>query len=192
VNAETMGEDYFRALYARDPDPWRFADSAYEQDKYARTLEALAARRYAQPLEVGCSIGVLTRMLAERCDRLLAIDIASAPLVEARRRCAAAPWVRFAQMAAPAQWPDDCFDLIVLSEVVYYLSAADVGRLSDRIKSSLTSGGDLLLVHWTGPTNYPLGGDEASELLLERVSGIVQNVRRERFDRFRIDFARRA
>ena len=32
---------YFERLYARDPDPWRFATSEYERDKYAATLAAL-------------------------------------------------------------------------------------------------------------------------------------------------------
>ena len=32
---------YFEQLYASDPDPWRFATSDYERDKYAATLDAL-------------------------------------------------------------------------------------------------------------------------------------------------------
>ncbi len=66
--------EYFEQLYVRDPDPWRFATSGYERDKYAATLAALPNRRFASGFEVGCSIGVLTRQLAERCDALLAAD----------------------------------------------------------------------------------------------------------------------
>ena len=29
--------DYFNTLYARDPDPWQFATSPYEAEKYAAT-----------------------------------------------------------------------------------------------------------------------------------------------------------
>ena len=84
-------------------------------------------------LEVGCSIGVLTRLLASRCDAVLAIDAARTPLVEAKRRCADLPGVRFEQMFVPEQWPNGVFDLILLSEVVYYLSREDVDRLAARV-----------------------------------------------------------
>ena len=109
---------YFEQLYGPDPDPWRFATSAYEREKYQSTLDALPRPHYESALEAGCSIGVLTRRLAARCDRLFAFDIAAAPLAAARRRCADAPGVRFARMTAPEDWPEGCFDLILLSEIV--------------------------------------------------------------------------
>ena len=123
----TLKPEYFDALYTADPDPWNFAASPYEQAKYTLTLNAMPKPRYRSALEVGCSIGVLTRSLASRCDAVVAIDAAPAPLVEARRRCADLPGVRFEQMFVPEQWPDGVFDLILLSEVVYYLSREDVG-----------------------------------------------------------------
>ena len=72
----SLPPSYFEALYASDPDPWRFASSDYERDKYAATLAALPRQLYRSGLEVGCSIGVLTAMLASRCRRLLAVDVA--------------------------------------------------------------------------------------------------------------------
>ncbi len=116
----SLGRAYFEDLYASDADPWRFATSGYEREKYDATLAALPKARYASGLEIGCSIGILTRRLAARCDRLLATDIAEEPLREARRRSADAPWVEFDRSAAPSEWPEGTFDLIVLSEVVYY------------------------------------------------------------------------
>ncbi len=124
--------------------------------------------RYRSALEVGCSIGVLTRSLASRCDAVVAIDAAEAPLVEARRRCADLPGVRFEQMFVPDEWPDGEFELILLSEVVYYLSRHDVGRLAARVTRSLAKDGSVILVHWTGETNYPLSGDEARRPLHRR------------------------
>jgi chemotaxis methyl-accepting protein methylase len=102
------------------------------------------------------------------------------------------PGVSFAEMAVPTQWPSDQFDLIILSEVVYYLSRSDVALLSEGIRRSLKPGGDLLLVHWTGPTNYPLTGDEAAELLLEAAKSLLEDIRREKFEGFRLDIARRS
>ena len=171
----SLPPDYFEAIYARDPDPWRFAESAYERGKYDATLAALGQPRYRRALEVGCSIGVLTRDLAARCDSLLAVDAAAAPLEAARARCAPLPHVSFAQMLVPGEWPDPAarFDLILLSEVVYYLHAADVARLAGRVGASLAPGGEVLLVHWTEATDYPLSGDAATELFIEAAAGFA-------------------
>jgi SAM-dependent methyltransferase len=183
----TLKPEYFDSIYRADPDPWNFADSPYEQGKYAITLNAMPKPRYRSALEVGCSIGVLTRSLALRCDAVVAIDAARTPLVEARRRCADLPGVRFEQMFVPEQWPDGVFELILLSEVVYYLSREDVGRLAARVTRSLPAGGSVLLVHWTGPTDYPLSGDEAVALFIERVGSTCVVERSDRYRRFRLD-----
>ena len=185
----SLPPDYFEAIYARDPDPWRFADSAYERAKYAATLAALARPDYGRVLEVGCSIGVLTRDLAPRCGTLLALDAAAAPLEAARVRCADLPQVAFRQMRVPQDWPaaEGRFDLILLSEVVYYLDAADVGRLAARVGNSLAPGGEVLLVHWTGATDYPLPGDAATEIFLRAAASFARPTRQSRAARYRLD-----
>jgi SAM-dependent methyltransferase len=191
VTTASLRRDYFEGLYAKEADPWRFETSAYEREKYDATLDALPRARYARGLEIGCSIGALTRRLAARCDRLLATDIAEEPLRAARLRSADAPWVEFGCSAAPGEWPEGTFDLILLSEVVYYLSRADADLLAERVVASLAFGGDLVLVHWTGETDYPLSGDEASERLLEKTHPALRPTLQKRLDRFRLDIARR-
>jgi chemotaxis methyl-accepting protein methylase len=59
------------------------------------------------------------------------------------------PGVRFEHMFVPDQWPDGVFELILLSEVVYYLSRDDVGRLAAKVINALPKGGSVILVHWT-------------------------------------------
>jgi cyclopropane fatty-acyl-phospholipid synthase-like methyltransferase len=189
---QTLLPEYFDALYTADPDPWKFAGSPYERDKYALTLEAMPKPRYRSALEVGCSIGVLTKLLASRCNSLVAIDAAQTPLVEARRRCANLPGVRFEHMFVPEQWPSGDFELILLSEVIYYLSREDVGRLAARVSDSLIKGGSVILVHWTGPTNYPLSGNEAAALFIERIGPGYVVDRADRYAKFRLDVLSRA
>lgn len=188
----TMDPAYFDAVYASDPDPWKFASSAYERDKYAVTLAALPRPRYARALEIGCSIGVLTRELARRCDAILAVDVAQAPLTQARRRCADLPNVRFEQMFVPEQWPEGTFDLVVLSEVVYYLHAEDVTRLASRVDRSLTPGGAAVLVHWTEATDYPLTGDQAADLFIDAMGASMRVFRKDRHLHFRLDVLERS
>jgi trans-aconitate methyltransferase len=189
---QTLKPEYFDALYTANPDPWNFTASPYERAKYTLTINAMPKPRYRSALEVGCSIGVLTRLLASRCNAVLAIDAARTPLVEARRRCADLPSVCFEQMFVPEQWPNGAFELILLSEVVYYLSREDVGRLAARVTRSLASGGSVILVHWTGSTDYPLSGDEAVALFIERIGSTCVVERADRYSQFRLDVLSRA
>ena len=86
----TLPPAYFDAMYQGAADPWGFEDRWYEQRKYAVSLALLPAARYRSAFEPGCSIGVLTRMLAGRCDELLSCDVAAAavrPRPGAPRAC---------------------------------------------------------------------------------------------------------
>ncbi|AWN46761.1 methyltransferase type 12 [Methylobacterium terrae] len=181
---------YFDERYAADPDPWNFADSPYERSKYAATLAALPRAHYASALEVGCSIGVLTAALAERCDALLALDVAEAALDQARARCRDRPGVRLLRAQVPGEWPEGTFDLILLSEVVYYLDTGDVAALADRVRASLAPGGDVVLVHWTGETHYPLTGDEAADLFISGTRDRLAVDRQVRTGQYRLDVLR--
>lgn len=155
---------YFEALYAADPDPWRFASSPYEAEKYAATLAALPQDRFANALEVGCSFGVFTSQLMQRCDRLLSLDVAESALARARIAC---PSVRFERRRIPQAWPPGRFDLIVFSEVLYYLDAAGIAETANRALNALQPGGCILMVHYLGETDYPTTGDQAAGLFLE-------------------------
>ena len=183
---KSLDTSYFEAAYAWAPDPWNLAGD-YEREKYAVTLAALPKQSYESALEVGCSIGILTRELASRCDRLLSLDAAQAALDQAKHRCADVAAVRFEQMFVPEQWPQEVFDLILLSEVVYYMDEQDVGRLASKAAHSLAASGDIVLVHWTGETNYPLTGDEAAGLFIDLIAPSVEVVRRDRYPTYRLD-----
>ncbi len=155
---------YFETLYAADADPWRFASSPYEREKYAATLAALPDRRFSAGLEVGCSIGVLTQQLAARCDRLLALDVAEAALEQARARC---PTVTFERRVVPDAWPPGEFDLIVFSEMLYYLDLPGIRATAARALDALRPAGCMLLVHYLGETDYPTSGDDAADAFIQ-------------------------
>ena len=114
---QSVAPEFFDRLYAEVADPWNYEGSGYERRKYTATLAALPRRKYRRGLEVGCSIGVLTHMLAMRCRMLLALDASAISLERARRRCGGARGVHFQRVRAPREWPSTRFDLIVLSEV---------------------------------------------------------------------------
>ena len=167
-----LEREVFEALYARDDDPWGFATSDYEAAKYVATVAALGDRRFARGLDVGCSIGVLTALLAERCDALLAVDVAGRAVSRARERLAALPHVRVERRTLPEDLPAGPFDLIVCSEVLYYWSRDLLLGALPALTAALAPGGSLLAVHWRPPTRtYPLRGDAVHDLLAERLAG---------------------
>lgn len=182
---------YFEDLYRRDPDPWGFETSEYEARKYARTLGALEDRRFARGLELGCSIGVLTELLADRCDELCAVDVVEDALARARERLDGRPGVAIERRELPEELPDGPFDLIVCSEILYYWSQETLAGAVPKLERALAAGGSLLAVHWRRPTEtYPLLGDEVHRLLRRDLTDLVlshehvdADYRLDRFDR---------
>ena len=178
---------YFNRLYRDDPDPWKFASSDYERGKYAATLQAVSGRRFTNALEVGCSIGVLTYSLAAQCDSLLGIDISEAPLRHARALCRRQRQVRFRRLAVPGQWPEGSFELIVLSEVLYFLAPAENTTLARLTLVSLALSGRVLLVNWLGPTNAPCGGDEAARIFIAACEALLRITVARQTSEYRLD-----
>jgi predicted TPR repeat methyltransferase len=157
VVRERLRGDFFDELYAANPDPWDFETSAYEAAKYDATIAALAGRRFASTLEIGCSIGVLTERLKAHTDRLTSIDVSEQALERARARN---PDVSFERREIPEDFPAGDFDLTIASEVLYYLDAPALEDTISRIR------GTLVAVHWRGPTErYPFTGDEVHHRL---------------------------
>ena len=166
-HTESLPAEYFEGRYREDIDPWDFRSSAYEREKYDATLTALSKPIYRRVLEVGCSIGVLTAKLAKRSERLLAIDASQTAIDEARE--VALSNVTFEKRVLPGGVPEGPFDLIVLSEVLYYFSEADLRVVADLCCEALAAGGEMVLCHWLGETDYPLTGHQASDIFADAV-----------------------
>lgn len=184
--------DYFEQLYREQGDPWQFATSIYEREKYQHSLDALPQPHYESALEIGCSIGVFTRQLAGRCGALLAVDVSSSALAMAQERCAGLDHVTFALRQIPQQTVAGPFDLILLSEVAYYWDRADLRRAAEVIGTAAAPMADLLLVHYTAETDYPLSGDDAVDGLRDDLGEYIQVLRTERRDLYRLDLWRRS
>ncbi len=160
-----VSRSYFDRLYGADPDPWGFASRWYEQRKYRLTVDSLPQPRYRSGFEPGCSIGVLTGLLAERCERLIAADPVASAIDDARRRIGPAGNVDLRVLSIPEEWPDGHYDLIVLSEIGYYFDRSELDEVLSKASRDLEEGGTLVAVHWTGPTDYPLTGHEVHRLI---------------------------
>lgn len=186
----SLEASYFEGMFRANPDPWDFETSDYEKRKCDHSLEALGNLHFAHIFEVGCANGVFTRRLAARCGYLLAVDVSATALELAQRRCADLSHVEFGLMTFPAQAPlPSGFDLVVLSEVAYYWDDDDLKQAANWIKS-LDPGALVLLVHWTGETDYPQGGDEAVEKIAADLGPAIRAERSDRMPSYRLDLWR--
>jgi SAM-dependent methyltransferase len=159
---------HFDELFASNDDPWHFKERWYEWRKRALTLACLRRARYASGYEPGCANGELSAVLAERCDRLLISDGAPAAVALAQRRVAALPHVSAVQAWLPDEWPDARFDLIVISELAYYLDDGALRGIAEKARRSLLPGGDIVACHWRHPIEgCRLDGDAVHEEMSE-------------------------
>ena len=186
----SLQADYFDALYEINGDPWNFKSSPYEAEKYAATLAALPRLQYGSGIEVGCSIGVLTRMLAARCSQMLGVDVSKTAILAAEEYCADVNNVTFKTSRFPSDIPDEKSDLIVLSEVLYYFDNDELALAAHAVREISMPDADVVCVHWLGPTpDYPMTGDEAVEAFINAI-GPMKVISQARSRDYRLDLLR--
>ncbi|MDW5597192.1 methyltransferase [Conexibacter stalactiti] len=174
MSGQPMTPAAFDALYRRDPDPWGYRERPYERAKYADTLRACGPGPFDAALELGGSIGEFTALLTPRCRRLRSLDASPAAVELARERLAALPAgsprdrvpqrdpnphssdavggdVHALLGTIPADLPHDRFDLVVASEVLYYLPQAEFDATLVALRERLAPGGRLVAVHYVPP-----------------------------------------
>lgn len=181
TNSAEDAERIFDAVHGDDTDPWSYTTSWYERRKRALTLAILPQAAYGSGLEIGCSIGTLSVELAARCQELVAVDASSAALVQAAERLSGFPAARTLHLTVPQQWPDGTFDLLVVSETGYYLTAGELAELFTRVKASLNPGGTLLLCHWRHPVSgWELDGETVHAMARQQLRWPTEGLYREK------------
>ena len=189
--ARTISLDYFTGLYLAKDDPWDLATKWHDQRKYAVTVASLPRPRYRRCYEPGCSVGLLTRMLAPRCDEILAVDCVPEAVATAAEQVREFPHVRVEQAMLPAGLPGGTFDLIVIGDLLYYLSAPDLDALLGGLIERLEPGGDIVAVHFRDRQHGgSYDGSHVHEALAGR-AGLERVVRHED-EWFLLDVLRRA
>lgn len=138
----------FEARYRADPDPWSYETSAYEHAKYRDTLAACGPGPFRRGLELGGSIGVFSALLAPRCRSLVTIDRAPTAVAAARRRLARMPGVTVRLGTIPRDIPALEYDLVVASEVLYYLSESELQATLGILRRRTPAGARVVAVHW--------------------------------------------
>jgi SAM-dependent methyltransferase len=186
VSISALSPEAFEARYVGGKDPWAFANDAYEQSRYRTTLASLQRPAYGTVYEPGCSVGVLTQLLAAIAKRVIATDFAPSAVEQAKRRCADQANVEIVCADAGAFVPAASLDLVVFSEIGYYFSPLELSRLASRLTRCLVSGGEFIAVHWLGTSqDHILHADQVHEILRESFTLSLQ--RADRYPGFRLD-----
>lgn len=129
------------------PDPWNYR-SAYEREKYEFTLSLLPAGRVGSALEIACAEGIFTERLAARVEQLRAVDISERALERARKLCSAVKNVTFSRFDLVTDEIPPGQDLIVCSEVLYFLKdAEELASFALRVRDALVVGGQFVTAH---------------------------------------------
>jgi SAM-dependent methyltransferase len=135
----------FERLYSERADPWSYRTSGYEMQKYQRTLDCILALRKSSEsvLEVGCSIGVFSSMLADVFNQVTATDISKEALRKANRK--KSNTTRFVQTDIRKLAIGHQFDVIVCAEVLYYISETDADLVCRKLDKHLKPNGVIIV-----------------------------------------------
>jgi predicted TPR repeat methyltransferase len=157
-DADREAERFFEEHW-RKGDAWAFDSSPWERSRLDHLRERVADRRYPRALEIGCGAGHFTERLLPLADSILALDIAPAAIEKARARLGPSPLASRAELRAQNVMAADVraegpFDLVVLSETVYYLGWLypffRVAWLARDLFLATRPGGRLLLANTLG------------------------------------------
>lgn len=138
----------FERRFRADPDPWSFETSDYERRKREATLAACGPETGRRVLELGAGNGVLASGLAPLARELVAVEAVSAAARLAADRLGEVPAARVVEGLIPADVPPGPFDLVVASEILYYLDASSYAATLAALPGWLAPGGRLVAVHW--------------------------------------------
>jgi SAM-dependent methyltransferase len=186
MNLDPTSQDFFEEMYRHSSDPWSFASSPYELSRYNAIVHALITNHYRNAFEPGCSVGVLTELLATLCDRIDAMDISPTAVTIATERCARFPHVEIHCGSLDDAFSVEDIDLLVLSEIGYYFDRNRWRSLAENLVKSVVPSGTILAAHWLGQSkDHRQHGDSVHEVL--RSIGSMSLEYSERNISFRLD-----
>ena len=115
-------EHFFEHIWEQE-DAWALDSSSFERARYDALMAELAGKHYGKVLEIGCGAGAFTARLVRLADHIIALDISPTAVAKARQRLTDVNQVSFRTTnVMESKFEDDGpFDLIVLSETIYYL-----------------------------------------------------------------------
>lgn len=142
-----IGMRGFEDRFAGDADPWATFTNRDEATKRDAILHAMGPGPWGRVLELGAGNGSNSAAIAPRALRLEATEATTSGTRLVARAIEHAPRARAIRLAVPAPLPRSRYDLIVVAELLYYLSPRDMAAVARDVTSVLRPGGRLVLAH---------------------------------------------
>ena len=137
----------FERLYVENRDPWDYQESAYEQAKYRRALACLLnwCKQSDSALEIGCSIGVFSKLLAPHFEHVTSVDVSREVLRLAAKYTRPEKNIRFVGGNLRTLDLGRTYDVITCAEVLYYIAGKDIPRTCRSLERHLSANGIVLV-----------------------------------------------
>ena len=176
----------FEAKFRDNVDPWNYRTSRFEAFKRRALLRACGSGSFGRALELACATGETSRVLAPRCLRLLAVDSSETAVEHARRTYGDTPRLEFRQAELPDAMPPGPFDLIVISELAYYLTQLSLRSLMHGVAEETAPGGRVVILHHLTPfgdaAQLPVLAQRRAIAWLEPRFGVTFRLRTARYE----------
>jgi len=157
---------------------WNF-DNPIERKWQSHVLSTLQSLEGETPwgdaLEIGCSEGVFTLELAQRCRSVTAFDISPVAAERAAERCGAYSNVRIEQLDAATEEIQGQYDLVFVMDILWLVvGRARKASIISKLAHALRDGGLLVFSDSRMPKGirhrfwnlfFPSGADEWAKLL---------------------------
>ncbi len=179
-------------FYATAPDPFGFDTLPHERERYRRTLELVGPGPFARALELGCSEGSFTALLAPRCTELVAVDVSATAVERCRQRLAAQTGVQCLVATLPDGLPGGTYDLVLVSDVAVYWPAAGLPAAVQRLRAMLRPGGVLLAMHYRRDLGIGATAEQVHDQLTSGLAGLAHEVDERPDDLGPVEQGRRA
>ena len=149
VTGTATSDAYFEERWALGDDPWEHGSRWYETRKYDLTGGGAAPPAVpSAPSSQAAARGSSPSGSPRRSREHLAMERHPRGVAATADRCRDLPTVTVVEGCIPADWPAGTFDLIVLSEVLYYLEDDALDEALRCAHAALPPGGDLVAVHY--------------------------------------------
>jgi SAM-dependent methyltransferase len=153
----TLQAAFFENLHRETKEPFSYSERAIERLRHQWIVRQVAATASGRVLDLGCSRGQLTAMLAQLPFELTAIDVAPSAIGAARTRLGDGS-VRFATGSALAlPIASGRMDFVVAADGIYSwnLERDDRSRCLEEIYRILATSGRVLFTEHTRAFRFP-------------------------------------
>ena len=151
----------FERKYSFAPDPWEVTSHSSYYEELRRFICQSRTNRWNKALDCGCGEGHFTSQLTDLCGEVHGVDVSRTAIDRARKQYSDGFWHNTdVRNIKDLDFPAGNFDLIVCSQLLYYLAWSEASAFLTSLETLLSPDGVLCVAA------YCPGGEYLSEVEL--------------------------